>query len=89
MGQGTNQIANRAEAYTLGQTGTLSENLRGCTYTQAAAYGLPVTGSNQLVKYSTLLNTTKPFVPYLSLRVVKSGSYDYNTTFTSDISTAT
>ena len=65
MGKETNQIATRSEVYNIGQQGTLSENTRGCTYTQAAAYGIPVTGSSKLITYDNVILTTKPFEPYL------------------------
>lgn len=77
MGQGTNQIATRSEVYAIGQQGTLSENTRGCTYAQAAAYGIPVTGSSKLITYDDVILTTKPFDPYLYINLNKDG-YNYS-----------
>ena len=89
MGQGTNQIATRSEVYAIGQEGTLSENTRGCTYTQAAAYGIPVTGSNKLITYDDVILTTKPFDPYLYINLNKNGYYYSEGYFDYNLSSAT
>lgn len=89
MGQGTNQIATRSEVYAIGQLGTLSENTRGCTYTQAAAYGIPVTGSSKLITYDNVILTTKPFEPYFYINLNKDGYYYSESYFDDNLSLAT
>lgn len=88
MGKGTNQIATRSEVYNIGQQGTLSENTRGCTYTQAAAYGIPVTGSSKLITYDDVVLTTKPFQPHLYICLNKEGYYFNSTYFDGNLSLA-
>lgn len=73
MGVNTNQIATIAEAYAVGQTGSYTpEAGRCCTYSQAVAYGIPVTASSKLITYDVIKSSVSVFY-YLDVSLY--GSY--------------